>query len=102
MKKITINAYDYLELNDKAKNKVKEWLDEIPFEYETGETDENGDPVVENDFASDWGDSDIQEHCESNKYLFDKYGECVHHLIEERKRFIYKDRHKEKNYERQI
>ncbi len=75
MKKITINAYDYLELNDKAKNKVKEWLDEIPFEYETGEIDGNGNPVVENDFASDWDDSDIQEHCENNKFLFDKYGE---------------------------
>tara|TARA_R110002020_G_C16167263_1_gene763824 strand:+ start:877 stop:1155 length:279 start_codon:yes stop_codon:yes gene_type:complete len=92
MKKIKINAYDYLELNDKAKNKVKEWLDEIPFEYEDyGEIDENGNPVVKNDFASDWEDSDIQEHCESNNFLFDKYGECVHHHLVGRKRFIYKD-----------
>ena len=84
MKKITINAYDYLELNDKAKNRVKNWLDETPFKYETGEIDENGDSVVEYDYAIYWEDSDIQEHChESNRYLFDKYGECVHHLVAE-------------------
>ena len=91
MKKITINAYDYSELNDKAKNKVKKWLDEIPFEYETGEIDEYGDSVVENDYTIHWEDSDIQQHCASNKYLFDKYGECVHHHLVGRKRFIYKD-----------
>jgi hypothetical protein len=80
MKTIEVNAYKYNELNDEAKFKVKLWLDEIPFEYETGDLDENGKPVVKNDYASEWDERDIQEHCEINGYLFDKYGNCIHHL----------------------
>ena len=80
MKTIQINAYEYKELDQDAKFKVKLWLDEIPFEYETGDLDEQGKPIVKNDYASEWDERDIQEHCEMNKYYFDKYGNCIHHL----------------------
>jgi hypothetical protein len=80
MKTIQVNAYEYKELDQDAKFKIKLWLDEIPFEYETGDLDEQGKPIVKNDYASDWHDNDIQEHCEMNRYLFDQYGNPIHHL----------------------
>ena len=80
MKIIQVNAYEYQELNQDAMFKVKLWLDEIPFEYETGEIDENGKSIIKYDYASEWGDRDIIEHCEVNGYLFDKYGDPIHHL----------------------
>jgi hypothetical protein len=80
MKIIQVNAYEYQELNQDAMFKVKLWLDEIPFEYETGEIDENGKSIIKYDYASEWEDIDIVEHCEVNGYLFDKWGNCVHHL----------------------
>ena len=88
MRTIQINAYEYQELNQDAKFKAKLWLDEIPFEYETGDLDENGKPVVKNDYASEWDERDIQEHCEMNKYYFDKYGNCIHHLDISRNREV--------------
>ena len=80
MKIIQVNAYEYQELNQDAMFKVKLWLDEIPFEYETGEIDENGKSIIKYDYASEWDDRDIIEHCEVNGYLFDKYGDPIHHL----------------------
>ncbi len=80
MKIIKVNAYDYNELSDEAKFKVKLWLDEIPFDYDTGEIDENGKSIMKYDYASEWDENDIQEHCEVNGYLFDKLGNYVHHL----------------------
>jgi len=80
MKVIKVNAYDYSELDSEAKFKVKLWLDEDPFDYETGEIDENGKSIIKYDYASEWDENDIQEHCEVNGYLFDKCGNCVHHL----------------------
>jgi hypothetical protein len=80
MKTIQINAYEYKELNQDSKFKVKLWLDEVPFDYDTGDLDENGKPIIKYDYASDWDDETIQEHCEANEYLFDKWGNCVHHL----------------------
>jgi len=80
MKQIIINAYEYKELNECAKFKVKLWLDEVPFEYETDELDKNGKPVVKIEYASNWDDDTIIDHCEANGYLFDQSGDCVHHL----------------------
>jgi hypothetical protein len=80
MKTIKINAYEYNELNDKAKFQAKLWLDEIPLDYDTGEIDENGKPIIKNEYLGDWSDKEINEHCELNNYLFDKWGNCVHHL----------------------
>jgi hypothetical protein len=40
MKIIQVNAYEYQELNQDAMFKVKLWLDEYPYDYETGDLDE--------------------------------------------------------------
>jgi len=80
MKTIQVHAYEYNELNDKAKFQVKIWLNEVPFDYDTGEIDENGKPIIKYEYPGDWDDKEIYEHCELNNYLFDKYGNCVHHL----------------------
>ena len=80
MKQIIINAYEYKELNECAKFKAKLWLDEVPFEYETGDLDEQGKPIKKYDYVSNWDDDAIIEHCEINQYLFDTYGNPIHHL----------------------
>ena len=80
MKTIQVNAYEYNELNDKAKFQAKIWLNEVPFDYDTGEIDENGKPIIKYEYPGDWDDKEIYEHCELNNYLFDKFGNCVHHL----------------------
>ena len=78
MKQIKVNAYEYSELNTDAKTKVIYWLDEMPLDYET--EDKQGNTITEYEYFSNMEDIDIIEHCEINKYLFNKYGECVHHL----------------------
>tara|TARA_R100000008_G_scaffold79315_1_gene60928 strand:- start:444 stop:689 length:246 start_codon:yes stop_codon:yes gene_type:complete len=78
MKTIKINAYNYQDLSDDSKINVKIWLDEMPFDYE--DEDEKGNIIKKLDYPSDWLDEDINEHCISNKYLFDKYGKCIHNL----------------------
>jgi len=78
MKTIKINAYDYQDLSDDSKISVKIWLDELPFDYE--DEDEKGNVIKKLDYPSDWEETDIEEHCQANEYLFDKYGECVHQL----------------------
>ena len=78
MKQIKIDAYNYQDLNDDSKVNVKIWLDELPFDYE--DEDKNGNIVKKLDYPSDWSDEDINEHCQSNEYLFSKFGECIHQL----------------------
>ncbi len=78
MKQIKVNAYEYSELDEEAKNEVVHWLDQHPLDYET--EDENGNTIREIEYFSDMEEEDIQEHCEINEYLFNKNGECVHHL----------------------
>jgi hypothetical protein len=78
VKHIKINAYKYQDLSEDNKINVKLWLDEIPFDYE--DEDEKGNIIKKLDYPSDWDNSDIQEHCETNGYLFSKNGKCVHHL----------------------
>ena len=78
MKQIKVNAYEYSELNQVSKHKVIIWLDQDPIDYET--EDEHGNTIREIDYFSDMEEEEIQEHCEMNEYLFNKYGECVHHL----------------------
>ena len=70
MKTIKINAYNYQDLSDDSKINVKIWLDEMQITELAQYTD----------YPSDWPDEDINEHCISNKYLFDKYGKCIHNL----------------------
>lgn len=78
MKKIKINAYEYNELNSDAKREVVYWLDHNPIDYEN--EDEQGNTIIEYQYFSDMEDIDIIEHCEANEYLFNKYGEPIHHL----------------------
>jgi hypothetical protein len=77
MKTITVTAYDYAELNQEAKTKVKHWLDGWPLEVE------NDAGEFEYDYFSDMTDEDIQDHCEVNGYLFSRTGRSVHHLKRE-------------------
>ena len=79
MKKIKITAYQFNELNNEAKSAVIYWLDKGPIDYE--DEDENGNIIKKIRYFTDMHNADIHEHCEANGYLFDKYGECVHHLI---------------------
>ena len=78
MEIIKIKAYQYNELNEKAKLKVKYWLNETPFEYE--DEDENGRIVAKVEYLGDMRDIEIQEYCEDNGYLFSESGGRVHHL----------------------
>ena len=80
MKQIVLNGWEYKELNECAKFKVKLWLDEVPFEYETDDLDEQGKPILKTEYASDWDEDIIIDHCQANGYLFDESGDCVHHL----------------------
>ena len=77
MKIIQIEAHDYAELNQEAKTKVKHWLDESPIEVE------NDAGEFELDYFSDMTDEDLQEHCETNGYLFARNGRPIHHLERE-------------------
>ena len=78
MKQIKIEAYEYKELDQDAKFNVKYWLDRDPIECE--EEDEQGNITYKYCYFSEMDDEDLQDHCESNNYLFNKYGNCVHHL----------------------
>jgi hypothetical protein len=80
MKMIQINAYDYKELSNEAKRKALIWLDDYPYDYETGEVDEQGKFIKKYDYVSDWDEDIIKDHCEANEYLFDIYGNPIHHL----------------------
>jgi hypothetical protein len=70
MNTIQVHAYQYNELNDQAKLKVKNWLDEHPISYENDEQE----------FVSSWDEDVILDHCQANEYLFDLYGNPIHHL----------------------
>ena len=78
MKQIKVNAYEYSELNNDAKKKVIQWLDEWPIENVNQDDEGNIEEKIE--YFSDMEDINIIEHCEINEYLFDKFGKCVHHL----------------------
>ena len=75
---VTIGAYKFEELDNKARFKVLIWLDEWPLDYE----DENGE--TEWEYFTEIYNQDpdyVIEHCEANEYLFDEYGNAIHHLI---------------------
>ena len=78
MKQIKVNAYEYSELNTDAKIKVIQWLDEWPIENVNQDDEGNTEETIE--YYSDMEECEIQEHCEANEYLFDKFGKCIHHL----------------------
>jgi len=79
MKIVKIKAYKFEELKDTAILEALTWLDDFPLDYE----DEDGNTKWE--YLSDIYHQEpeyIAEHCEANEYLFDKYGNTIHHLIE--------------------
>jgi hypothetical protein len=71
MKQIKINAYEFKELNQE---------DRFPIDYDTGEVDEYGKPIIKYDYFSSWLEQEVQEHCEINNYLFSKNGQAIHYL----------------------
>ena len=80
MNTIKVHAYQYNELNDQAKLKVKFWLDEHPISYENNEQE----------FVSSWDEDVILDHCQANEYLFDEFGNPIHHLnIKDNRRVAY-------------
>jgi hypothetical protein len=79
MKEIIIQAYQYHELHKMAKQNVVRWLDEYPvtLPYDN----EKGEEVIQ--YFSEMDEGMLEEHCESNGYLFNKRGDPVHHLEKE-------------------
>ena len=79
MREMIIDAYQYQELNKTAKSFVVCWLEEYPIEYENEEE------------RTVWLGVDekiIAEYCNSNGYLFDRYGDPVHHLEKEKEKLL--------------
>ena len=77
---IKIKAYEYTELNDKAKNNFINEMWDMPFEYE--DEDKQGNTIIKYDYFGEWDLKDQIEYCEINDYIFNKYGELVGHLEE--------------------
>jgi hypothetical protein len=73
---VTIKAYKYEDLDHQSQWEALVWLDKCPLDYE----DENGETKWE--YFTDMETQDVIEHCEANEYLFNKFGEPIHHLIE--------------------
>lgn len=75
---VKIEAYKYEDLDHQSQYDALMWLDECPLDYE----DENGETKWE--YMSDIHYDNpeyVIEHCEANEYLFNKFGEPIHHLI---------------------
>ena len=66
-----IRAYEYTELNEKAKDNFIHEMWDMPFEYE--DEDEKGNIIIKYDYFGEWDLEDQIDFCESNDYLFDKY-----------------------------
>ena len=75
---VKIKAYVFEELMEGATHNALFWLDGIPIYYE------DNDGNMKTQYFSEIYDLDVAyiiEHCESNGYLFDRYGNPIHHLI---------------------
>lgn len=71
-KMYSVTGFEYIELNDKAKINVRQWLDQNPIEGDGGSCT----------YIGDWSDNYIQEHCQDNNYVFDCFGNSIHNIIE--------------------
>ena len=78
MKNVTIEAFNFQDLNEKAKEKVIYWLDLYPVEYEKKDGSFGYSYYSELDKKDEYI---IVEMCEMNNYLFNLHGEPIHHLI---------------------
>ena len=81
MKLIKIKAFNYSELNEKAKDQFIHEMYDCPFEYDC--EDENGETILKYDYFGDWDSFYQNEFCDSNEYLFDKNGNIISHLEED-------------------
>lgn len=81
-KLITIRAYKFAELSDKAKEKFVHEMWDMPFESETGEYNADGEMILEYDYFGEWDLEEQIDYCEMNNHLFNKYGQLVGHLEE--------------------
>lgn len=81
-KLITIRAYKFAELSDKAKEKFVHEMWDMPFESETGEHDADGEMILEYDYFGEWDLEEQIDYCEMNNHLFNEYGQLVGHLEE--------------------
>jgi hypothetical protein len=75
---VSINAYQYQDLDDNAKKEVIYWLDNDPQEYE------KEDGTFGYSYYCDLSKEEehiIIEFCDMNNYKFDKYGNPIHQLI---------------------
>lgn len=77
-KVIKIQAYEYSELDEKAKNNFIHEMWDMPFEYE--DEDKEGNTIIKYDYFGEWDLEDQIEHCEINNYLFSKHGNLIGHL----------------------
>ena len=80
MELVKIKAYKYQELNDIAKKNVIYEMDKNPFDSEYESID--GKMIHCWDYFGDWQLSEQIDFCDCNEYLFDKYGNMIHNLIE--------------------
>ena len=70
-----VKAFKFQELEEKYQDRVIHWLDEAPLEYM------NEEGKMSTFYFSEWDIDELIEHCEINGYLFDQYGNPIHHLI---------------------
>ena len=90
MELVKIQAYKYQELDDKAKENYIHTMWDMPFYYEMDKNpfdseyeSIDGKMIHCWDYFGDWQLSEQIDFCDCNEYLFDKYGNMIHHLIEQ-------------------
>jgi hypothetical protein len=71
-----IEGFIFNQLSNKAKQRVIRWIDEYPMEYQN----DNGETIYR--YFADGSENDVGEHCEINGYIFNVFGEPIHHVIE--------------------
>tara|TARA_B100001057_G_C22849685_1_gene950467 strand:+ start:1448 stop:1699 length:252 start_codon:yes stop_codon:yes gene_type:complete len=79
-KLITVRAYEYQELDDKAKARFIHYMYDSPFDFE--DEDENGNTVIKYSYFADMDLEEQIDLCEVNNYFFNRYGELIGHLEE--------------------
>ena len=79
-KLIKIRAYEYAELDDKAKENFIHEMWNWVFDYE--DEDKEGNTIIKYYYFADMNLKEQIDFCKANNYLFNKYGEVIGHLEE--------------------